>query len=480
MNCVERYFRSEFCHDTRPAIVFFDGISSLNNEKKTVSFQQLTRNAIRAQVVLRNKGLGKGDAVLLFESPSPNMYAMLLGMLALGIRIMLVEPWMPLKKIDRLIQSVGPKGFMAGRIGKMWGLRSRQCRKIEYWFTSGELQKVTLDETKEVHIERMDPDDNAIMTFTSGTSGNPKGVHRRHKFLIDQAAILRKYLRYDGHPKLDLTIFTNVALLNLGLGKGSLLIPPRWPKGALKDLDKLGQDYQVDTLAAGPAFLAKLMRFAKASSLQSFHMGGALADCDLYEKAFSHWPEAKFTHVYGSSEAEPIALCDLKVAVAVSKEKGRFQTLFLGRPVEEVKLELHPNELWVTGPNVAPLYEGDEEANRKNKRLDANGVLWHNMGDRVSQDDQGLWYQGRSFQKDEDFRLEQEIYQKLQHSKCFVHRVETEIHLVGELSSEDRRKIDRYHKKFEKIINTKIYRDKRHRSRIDRKKTLKKAGYEGI
>ena len=44
---------------------------------------------------------------------------------------------------------------------------------------------------------------------------------------------------------------------------------------------------------------------------------------------------------------------------------------------------------------------------------DENGKIWHNMGDRIKQDDSVMWYSGRSGQPEEEFELEQKVYQFL-------------------------------------------------------------------
>ena len=93
------------------------------------------------------------------------------------------------------------------------------------------------------------------------------------------------------------------------------------------------------------------------------------------------------------------------------------------------------------------------------------------MGDRVHDDDAGLWYRGRSDQRLEDFELEQRIYAALQSSKCFVHRTPGgERYLVGEV-----REAAGF-PELAGVLPARINRDRRHRARIDRKKTLSKGG----
>ena len=73
--------------------------------------------------------------------------------------------------------------------------------------------------------------------------------------------------------------------------------------------------------------------------------------------------------VYGSTEAEPISFCDLKLSVKKSKENRFFQALYLGSIIDEIKTEVDSHGvLWVSGPHVSGFYLGDEESNRKNKK----------------------------------------------------------------------------------------------------------------
>lgn len=472
MNCVERYFHSDFKHSDRPAIVFYNGLKSLNDKKRVVSFKDLTDKALRARKFLVQKGLQKGDVVLMFEAPSPNMYAMILAMLAMGIQIMLVEPWMPLKNINAIIEKTRPKGFMASFIGKAWGARSRGVRSIPIWFKSEGLESVRV-KAEEMPIENMEEEDRAILTFTSGTSGAPKGVHRKHRYLIDQALTLQNHLP-PLTDKLDLTVFTNVALLNLGMGKGSLLMPARWPEKAIKDLDSLPEKFRPDTLACGPGFLRKLLKNAKAPYLTHLHFGGALADIALYKEALKNWPNATLEHIYGSSEAEPVALSDLKQAVNESEKAGSFQVVYLGRPVPEIQIKQMQNSLWVSGVHVSPLYEGDDAANLKNKKTDPEGKVWHNMGDHIDIKDEALWYAGRDFQRKEDFALEQKIYHELGHSKAFISYLNGKLQLVGEVNKAQASVLSQKYA-LDSVKKAKIVRDPRHRARIDRKKTMKKS-----
>lgn len=470
MNCLENYLKTAHVRSEKPAIIFFKGLHCL---QKSTSFEELYQKTLKAQAYLKENNYKKGDALLLFESPTADLYAFILASLGLGVRLLIIEPWMKGKSINNILLRIKPRGIMTGNLGKLVLRKSKEAKKIPHSFQSKVIQDST-NKLDEIIVENMDPNDHAILTFTSGTSGVPKGVHRKHQYLIDQADILKRYLHYEDYPKLDLTVFTNVVLLNLTLGKGSLILPTSWKKSTLSQLDNLPSDYEVDTTACGPAFLHKLLNSTKSLNLQSFHIGGALADVKLYEKVIARWPNAQMHHVYGSTEAEPVALSNLKDAVEKSKAAGYFQTVFLGNPIDEIELLDKDDSLWVSGKHVSPMYENDDKANKENKYLDDNNQLWHNMGDRIKQEDDGLFYQGRAFQTQEEFKLEQNVYSHLQSSASFIKTLNGKKVLFGQKLKKKEKDLKEKFPMIDHVIERKIFRDVRHKARIDRVQSFEK------
>jgi hypothetical protein len=181
-------------------------------------------------------------------------------------------------------------------------------------------------------------------------------------------------------------------------------------------------------------------------------------------------------HLYGSSEAEPVAVADARDAVRESKARGLMQTLFLGKPVAAIRAQIEPDTVWVTGPHVCPMYAGNPEENARNKRRDADGTVWHDMGDRVHVHDGAWWYAGRSHQPAEDFALEQQVYRVLDSSASFIHRdsVRGSTYLVGEGLDRHRRVLLARFREIDRTVTCNIVRDRRHRARVDRVRTLAK------
>ena len=474
MNCVLEYLNSSVCKSDRTAVIFYDGNKSLENPNLRCSFSELTELAEKCANYLDSKNIQKGDKIILFERPTPGLYGFIIGALARGVKLMIIEPWMPGAHFDYIIKKHRPKAILSGLIGRGVLLKSKEVSQIPVRLTIKEMNQYRAIKLK---IEDVKNEDEAILTFTSGSYGSPKGVHRKHGYLIDQRSTLKKYLHYDNLEKLDLTVFTNLVLLNLILGKGSLVLDSKWKMKMIQDLDRLPADIQVDTIATGPKFLELLIDHTKSLELKSFHIGGALGDINLYERAIKRWDKGSFTHVYGSTEAEPVSFCDLKKSIQKSKEKNYFQALYLGQPVEEVEIMQRGKTLWVSGAHVSPMYENDPIANEKNKWNDENGKVWHNMGDQIFQEEDGLWYKGRDFQEATEFDLEQSVYSLIKKTTSFVKKNDDSFHLYGELNDDEISNVMRAFPEINEVTKLKIIRDPRHRARIDRDKSLKKGLY---
>ena len=95
MNCVSELINSDHIKSERPAVVFFKNLKSIQNKRLNMSFSEIYDVSLKAQSLLLNKGISKGDCVILFEKPEPALYAFIIGALGLGVKLLVVEPWMP-------------------------------------------------------------------------------------------------------------------------------------------------------------------------------------------------------------------------------------------------------------------------------------------------------------------------------------------------------------------------------------------------
>ncbi|HNZ24069.1 MAG TPA: AMP-binding protein [Polyangiaceae bacterium] len=464
MNCVDLFVQQAKRKPNTVALWSPDGTR--------MTFEELLAMAGRTQRALRDAGVKPGSSVLVVELPGPRLYAIVLAVFAMGATVIAVEPWLPVGEVDRVIRFMRPTLFIGGALGMAWGARVPAVRAISRWKASS---RVLSARGAPLSIEDTSPETPALVAFTSGTTGQPKGVVRPQGYLIHQHDIYTRSLGLTHHEGPDLCIFANFVLANLASGRPSLLVSPRWSFKQLRAIDDLPDELQPRTLSCGPAFLAQILRNARLDKLASVHVGGALSDVSLWENAFDKWPDTHFLHVYGSSEAEPVAVLDARKAVAVSRARGFHQVLCVGKPVDAIRSRLEPNSLWVTGPHVCRWYVGNDRENLVHKRVDEHGNVWHDMGDRIEVRDDLWWYAGRASQPAEDFSWEQSVYHELGHSRAFIHRTNPgSVYLVGEGLRQNAERIKQQYRGIDRLICCPIYRDRRHRARIDRRTTLRK------
>jgi len=306
-----------------------------------------------------------------------------------------------------------------------------------------------------------------FLTFTTGTTGRSKGVVRTHGGLVCQSKVLSKYLSTQGNS--DLCVLPNFILLNLSLGKSSVFVSSDCRRSVFQ---KIPDELRPSSVSCGPGFLQKLIENADCfPHLNSFHIGGALAEYSFYEKGFEKWPAAKWIQVYGSSEAEPVATADAREVVKKCRARSYHQTVYLGAPIAELKTRVDEGVLWVSGAHISPFYFGCHSANQTHKKRDASLRLWHNMGDRILVDEEGWWYQGKSTHSLSDFILEQQVSSFLKTNDVLIANHNT---LLGPGVGSHKEAILKQFPVINEVIECKIYRDRRHRARIDREKTIKK------
>ncbi len=433
-----------------------------------VDFQEMYSKAVAARIRLQKVGVVPGSAVLMADQISAEFYSVVMAVLSLGATVMLVEPFLPLSEIELIVDRIKPKVLVTSWMGRVWGIRAKSIRTIPYWISSQKL--CGSGSGGKLIAESVSPEFPGIITFTTGTTGKAKGVVRTHSGLTAQNLAIRNAAQMDQYQKPDLAIFANLVLANLGMGRGTIFVPPRWKKNDLKKIEALPSELQPETLSCGPAFLNQLMKLQRLPKLKSIHVGGALTDCSIFEESFKRFGEnTRFIHVYGSSEAEPVAFVDARIAVNESRNRGFVQTLLVGKMIPEIKASQESSGLWVTGPHVCPYYVANDLENSKTKRRDDEGRIWHFMGDRIEQDSEGFWYQGRSFQTKEDFLLEQRVYAFLQNTACFVQRTpDHKLILKGEEVESRGSELLKKFPEIQQVQEVKIKRDRRHRARIDR------------
>jgi olefin beta-lactone synthetase len=423
-------------YPTREALVFPDG----RNDWGSITYGDLVARVRRTASGLAARGVGRGARVVVLVPISPDLYVVLLAIASLGAIAVFVEPAATPAEMARAIRVTRPAAFVGIPKAHVLRFLDRDVGRVPLAVVVGSsrvaraLQAVALGD-----LERdaapppyvRSPDDPLLLTFSSGSTGTPKGAVRSGAFLAAQHDAMARLLGADDHgstPYVHVSAFAIVLLSTLVSG-GTAVIPPIG-KGvdqvdAAAVLDVIAAR-KVTTISGSPAFLAPLIAEAarrgagELGSLRRILTGGAPVPVDLCERALEVLPSTcHFVVAYGSTEAEPIATVDARDVAAEAAAIRRGEGLLAGAVWPDLQLRLlrpssapvaigpgglaalevapgEVGEVVVAGPHVNKRYYQDKAAERANKIVDENGVIWHRTGDTARFDAGGrLWLVGR-------------------------------------------------------------------------------------
>ncbi|MEL6519567.1 MAG: AMP-binding protein [Pseudomonadota bacterium] len=367
-----------------------DRIAIVDGKGKETSFRALDRRVRQLAGQWRNKGIGRGDRVLLAMPVAADLYASLAALWSLGATVVLPEPAMGLKGLRHAARTVEPKAFCASG----WYIALR--------FLLQELRKLTLLRPGSDHLDRPEhgvipaSSDTALISFTSGTTGAPKAIPRSHGFLTAQYKAVAPLLASDRKER-DLVAFPVFTLINLAEGRTSVL--PNWKMSRIDRLSPQAMgawlsQQNVTRMLIPPSLCETFLKVPTPSGLHTVFTGGGPVFPDLITKLHGK-TGLNLICVYGSTEAEPIAHLNTNdITPEEFEEMAQGGGLLVGPPVPQTRTRIVDGEILVAGDHVNKSYL-DPRQNAANK-VQENGVTWHRTGDAGTFDGAGrLWLLGR-------------------------------------------------------------------------------------
>jgi acyl-CoA synthetase (AMP-forming)/AMP-acid ligase II len=402
---------------------------------RMVTFAELNRAAAAEAGKLAARGLRPGMRALVFSPMSIALYTTILGLFRLGVAAVFVDPSAGRRHLERSIARVRPEAFVAVPRAHLLRLTSRAIRAIPIKAVIGAwLKDPRGGQGTTPSIQTCTADTPAIITFTSGSTGEPKAAVRSHGFLLAQHRALVESLALEAGD-VDLTTLPVFLLANLASGVTSVIPDAdlRAP-GAIdpKPLVKQIHAIRPTRVTASPALLERLATYSRAHSqaLDSFrriYTGGAPVFPRTLDAIGAVATGAEVVAVYGSTEAEPIAEIERRAIDPADRAAMRQGAgLLAGTPVPSIRLRVLADR-WGTalGPwdeaelaraSVAPMAAGEivvSGAHVLSGYLDGHGDeetkirvgadVWHRTGDAGYVDDRGrLWLLGRCAAKVSD------------------------------------------------------------------------------
>lgn len=427
----------------RPAIVFpsrgpSGGRAGEALAYDVVTFRGLDRDASRLAHALGRLGVRRGDRVLVMIPMSRPLYTLLIALLKLGACAVFLDPWVPPKQIGQAAALVRPKAFVGVPRAHWLRLLSGAVRAIPLKLVAQatapaqrllgrRLEDLLARGPSAFPLATCELDDPALITFTTGSTGAPKGANRTQRFINAQGTVLGAHLRRLPGD-VDIPALPVFVLMNLASGVPSVLPLVNFMRIAEVDPATIVQqvrDWRVTTIGGSPSYLLPIARWCvergvTLDTIRGVVAGGAPVPPALLELLRRCCPAARVEVLYGSTEAEPVSGIEAdEVLGETAAETARGRGNCVGAPVPEVQVKLvrpragpwtlgpggwaevevapgDVGEVLVTGDHVQRDYYRNPDAVRENKVTGPDGRVWHRMGDLAWRDARGrLWLVGR-------------------------------------------------------------------------------------
>ena len=348
-----------------------------------LTYAQLWGHALQYASVLRDKGIGPGDKVALLLPNTPHFPLAYFGTLALGGVAVPVHALLKAEEIQYVLEDSGAKALVCAAPLLGEGAKGAELAGIPVLAvmdggdaTLERIDTMALSATPIPALVPREPEDTAVILYTSGTTGQPKGAEithlnvtmnvvasAMHSFDIDQDDVVLGCL-----PLFH--TFGQTCCMNTAFYVGaSVVLLPRFDGAqALELLTK-----EKCTIFMGvPTMYVGLLEAAKTSDLRpqlkSALSGGAALPVPVLEK-FAEVFGTQVLEGYGLTETSPVATFN---QVGFPPKPGTVGKQIWGVEVEVAKaevderIELLPTgelgEIVVRGHNVFKGYLNKPEA----------------------------------------------------------------------------------------------------------------------
>lgn len=346
-------------------------VAVIDHDGTEYSYAELDALTKEMAAILFGHGVRPGDRVLLVSENSATYLAAVMALSRLDAWTVLANARLTAPEIDRLTEVADIRcAIFTSEVSATARAHAERVGAVSLGHLAcGELIVSPLRHSSPEPVEP-GPDQTAVLIYTSGTVGEPKGVMITHGNLLFMCSAASK-LRRIGPGDTTLAVLpgthiyglTSVFLAALTTGSRLIVVPRFDPDEVLNYIRN-----DVTVLPAVPQIFAALLRRLKEQgvdhpkhNLRYIYAGGAPLDLSLKERA-----EEVFGLVlnngYGQTEASP--------GIATTRIENPRKDSAVGIAIPGVEVQIHApdengvGEVWARGPNVMKGYFRNPEATR--------------------------------------------------------------------------------------------------------------------
>lgn len=346
--------------------------SENQNKSGSISHRTLAKKALSMAGSLVSLGVKKGDRVVVSLPKGSNQVISVLAILAAGGVYVPISTSEPEKRRQKIIDSVKAKVIIDS-----------------YSFLPN------VEPLKE--LVPVSGSDSAYILFTSGSTGEPKGVEVSHAAALNTILALNRVFEVGKNDRslaisaleFDLSVYDIFGLLEAG---GSVVFPKAEDVKNGEAWLNLIETHKITLLNCAPILLDILLEATdknkKYKNLKKVLLGGDRIPGDVYTRVREVFGPCRIAGLGGTTET---AIHSTIFEIKEPLPSG--SSVPYGWPLDGVQCRIVDflgrdcpdgiaGELWIGGNSVAKGYINDSKLTEK-KFLSYKGIRWYKTGDRV-------------------------------------------------------------------------------------------------
>jgi long-chain acyl-CoA synthetase len=285
-------------------------------DERVLCYRDLDEATARTASWLLGRGIAAGDRVCLMLPNMPEFAELYYGILRAGAVVVPMNPLLKAREVEYFLTDSGAKLLLAARVASDQAAEGARRAGTDLMIIEPtDLAAMLARQAPEPAVADRAPSDTAVILYTSGTTGQPKGAELTHANLHSNIEITRSTLlelRPDDVVLGALPLFHSfgqVVGMGCAIATGACLtLLPRFDPGHALEIIKRDQ---VTVLPGVPTMYAAILHSAAGSaadvaSLRLCVSGGAAMPVELL-RAFEAEFGCMILEGYGLSETSPVA-----------------------------------------------------------------------------------------------------------------------------------------------------------------------------
>ncbi len=372
---------------------------------RTITYAELERATRALAAGLAARGFEPGDSLCVFMPNLPEYAIAFHGVARAGGRASTANPLYTARELQHQLEDSGSKFMLTIPQFMDTAKKAAEAAGIEEIFVVGEaedgataLSDLMGDPADAPEVE-VSAEDLAVLPYSSGTTGLPKGVMLTHENLVANLIQIQEAFGIEEGDVLVgvlpfFHIYGQTVIMNQGLRAGATIVS--MPRFDLDQFLDLIQEHGVSLVYVVPPIALALAKHPAVderdlSSIKTIMSGAAPLGAELADKVAERL-DCNVIQGYGMTETSPVTHIVRpdgenragSIGMELSDTECRIVDVESGEDVAEGER----GELLIRGPQVMAGYLNNDEAT--SSTIDDDG--WLHTGDIATRDEDGFYF----------------------------------------------------------------------------------------